>query len=623
MNLILFLILFPMLPAILLLLVRSGPVRKAIVYTSVALIVIASIRLAVTGVPAGPRYFDVPWPAAGNLVMAADILLALTFLFVCRRLPLRRYWIPLLVVVQYGAVTWYHITGRIPAISRCFYIDNLSIIMALIIGVVGGLITIYTIGYMKRYHEEHPEFPDRTGRFLAAIFLFFFAMYGIIFSNGLPWIYFFWEITTLCSFIMIGYSRTDEAVHNSFRALWMLLLGGLAFAAAILYASTSCGTVELGQLLSMGKAAVMLPVVLICFAGMNKAAQFPFSSWLLGAMVAPTPSSALLHSSTMVKAGVYICVRCAPVLHDTAAGHMVALLGGLTFLMGSAIAISQSDAKRVLAYSTVANLGLIVLCAGVGSHLALWGAVLLIIFHAPAKALMFLCVGTVDQQIGSRNIEDMRGLISRMPWITIMMLIGMAGMFLAPFGMLISKWAVMEALAMKNPVLTLLVIFGGSLMLFFWGKWMGALVAVSGGESHVEKNIGSDEWQAISALTALTVVVCAIFPLIGIYLIEPMYGSDPLISRGHLYMFSIMMGMIMLLPLGFIIHRKRLHFVEPYLGGANVAGPHQFMGSLGEGRDWSLGSYYMADLFGEAKLLKPSNAAAIVILAAMLFIPLL
>ena len=623
MNLLLFLILFPLIPAVAILLIRSESLRNSVVLASVAVLIIASVWLAVTGVDAAPRHAGPPARGAGQLVMAADVILALVFLYVCRRLPAKRFWIPLLVLVQYGAVTWYHSAGRIPEVTEPLLLDNLSIIMALIIAVVGGLITIYTIGYMRRYHEEHPEIPDRTNRFLATVFLFFFAMYGIVFSNGLTWIYFFWEITTLCSFIMIGYPRTDEARENSFRALWMLLLGGLAFAAAILCASTWCGSVEIGRLLSTGKAVVMLPVALVCLAGMNKAAQFPFSGWLLGAMVAPTPSSALLHSSTMVKAGVYICIRFAPLLRGTVIGHMVALVGGLTFLVGSAIAISQRDAKRVLAYSTVANLGLIILCAGVGSNLALWGAVLLVIFHALAKALMFLCVGTVEQQIGSRDIEEMRGLVSRMPRVTIMMLIGMAGMFLAPFGMLISKWAVMEALARKNPVLTMMVIFGGSLMLFFWGKWMGAIVAVSGEKPRAEKKILPSEWGVLYSLSALTVMVCALFPLIGVFLIEPMYGSDPLLTRGHVLMLSIMMGLIMMLPLGFVIHRKHLHHVEPYLGGANIADPHQFMGSLGRGRDWELSGYYLAEQFGEARLLAPANTAAIIAMAVMLLVPIL
>ena len=168
----------------------------------------------------------------------------------------------------------------------------------------------------------------------------------------------------------------------------------------------------------MKQSVVMLPVLLLCFAGMNKAAQYPFGNWLLGAMVAPTPSSALLHSSTMVKAGVYLVLRCSPVLQNSASGAIVALIGGTSFVMCSALAISQSNGKKVLAYSTIANLGLIVLCAGIGTSFTLWAALLLIIFHAVAKALMFLCVGTVDHQTGSQDIEDMYGLVSRMPLLT-------------------------------------------------------------------------------------------------------------------------------------------------------------------------------------------------------------
>ncbi|OEU50411.1 MAG: NADH dehydrogenase, partial [Desulfobacterales bacterium S3730MH5] len=513
-------------------------------------------------------------------------------------------------------VVWYDLSGRVPETTHCLFVDNLSVIMALVIGIVGPLITVYTIGYMEKYHEEHPEVPDRRGQFLAAIFLFFSAMYGIIFSNNITWIYFFWEITTLCSFIMIGYPQTEEAVHNSFLALWMLLLGGLGFAAAILYASSVCGTVDLRQLLAMKKSVVLLPVLLICFAGLNKAAQFPFAKWLLGAMVAPTPSSALLHSSTMVKAGVYIVLRCAPVLHGTAAGAMVALIGGLSFLAGSALAISQRDGKRVLAYSTIGNLGLIILCAGIGSHLTLWAAVLLIIFHAPAKALMFLCVGTVEQQTGSRDIEDMNGLISRMPLLTIVMLIGLAGMFLAPFGMLISKWVVLEVLARKNPVLPMIVIFGGELMLFFYVKWMGKLVAVTGPQPQQGEGIGI-EWSALGGLAVLTVLVCGLFPFVGIYLIEPMYGCDPMLSRQAIRAVAIMLGLMLLLPLGFFIPRKDLVHVDLYLSGANVTDPHKFMDSMGTARDCSFKNYYINKYFSEEKLFPGALVGSIVLLILM------
>lgn len=162
-------------------------------------------------------------------------------------------------------------------------------------------------------------------------------------------------------------------------------------------------------------------------------------------MVAPTPTSALLHSATMVKAGVYLLIRLAPAMYGTWAGMLTTTIGGFTFFITSMLAISQSDGKKVLAYSTVSNLGLITACAGVGRYEAVWAGILLMMFHAVSKSLMFLTVGAVENSLGSRNIEDMHGLIVKLPSLTAILVIGIAGMFLAPFGMLISKWAALKA----------------------------------------------------------------------------------------------------------------------------------------------------------------------------------
>lgn len=619
MNWIVFLIAFPLLPAILVLVLRSAPVQKWIVLGSSALIAAGSIGLAMTFAPGEPRYFRVESSLVREMFTLGDILLALAFLYACRRLPLKRYYIPLLVLVQYGVVTWYHLSGRIPECERCLAVDNLSVIMALVIGIIGPLIAVYSIGYMDRYHRDHPEIPDRRNEFLAAVFLFFFGMYGVIFSDSIGWIYFFWEVTTLCSFVMIRYPQSDLAIHNAFSALWMLLIGGMAFAASIAYASNHLGTVELSRIVGMDKGMVMVPVLLLAFAGMNKAAQFPFASWLLGAMVAPTPTSALLHSSTMVKAGVYLLLRCSPALFETAAGSVVAFTGGLGFLAGTALAVSQRDSKRLLAYSTIANLGLITLCAGVGSCGALWAAVLLILFHAVAKGLMFLCVGTVEQQIGSRDIEEMNGLISRMPVLTIVMLIGITGMFLAPFGMLISKWAAIAALANRNPVYPPIVIFGSGFQLFFWAKWMGKLCVVTGAGPGRSKPTRI-EWAALFSLAALTILTTGLYPFVGTHLIEPLYGYDEMLGRGSVLMVTAMLGFMLLLPLGFFIHWKNLVRVAPYLSGANVDDPRQFMGSLGYPREWSFRNYYLDRYLSEEKLLRGTLVGSTGLLVLMFLV---
>ena len=623
-SLILFLMLFPLLPAVIILF--SKPHSFVFRWTAIissAVIAVAALKFAFQYTGVSPVLVTLPYDAhhLDQLILVCDVVLAGAFLYVCRALPFNRLWIPGLVLLQYIPFLAYELSGRVPGVKAQFSVDNLAVIMVLIIGVVGGLISLYTVGYMKKHHEEHPELTDRSNQFVAAVFLFFSAMFGIVLSNSVAWVYLFWEVTTLCSFIMISYSRTQEAMNNAFRALWMLMVGGLAFAGAIIYLSAKCGTIEISEILLMqgpAATAVLLPVALLCFAGMNKAAQFPFSSWLLGAMVAPTPSSALLHSSTMVKAGVYIALRFSPMLEGRSTGLLMALVGGVTFLGASGIGVSESNGKRVLAYSTVANLGLIILCAGIGSHLALWAGVLLMIFHALAKALLFLAVGKIDHMLHSVEIESMRGLISRSRALTILMLTGIAGMFLAPFGVLISKWGVLEALARRDPLLPLLVIFGSSLMLFFWGKWMGALVAVISGKIQRNEGIVAVEWIGMWGLAVLTVLGCALFPIAGKYLLEPMYGEVALMGKGNIIIISVMTGMAMLLPFGFLLDWKGLRVVEPYLGGANVSNPHHFMNSLGKDQGWKLSNYYLEKYFGERRLLLPFNIIAILLTIAML-----
>jgi ech hydrogenase subunit A len=389
----------------------------------------------------------------------------------------------------------------------------------------------------------------------------------------------------------------------------MNLLGGIAFAIAMLYLATQAnGIMGLDAVLASGKAIVLIPVVLIGFAGLTKAAQLPFSSWLVGAMVAPTPVSALLHSSTMVKAGVYIIVRLAPILQATFSGYVLAFIGALTFLLASGIAISQSNAKRVLAYSTIANLGLIVACAGIGTYEAIWAAILLIIFHAISKSLLFLAVGTVEHRIESRDIEDMNGLIVRMPKIAAMMVIGIAGMFLAPFGMLISKWAAIQAFidAPFGFIFVIMLAFGSALTLFFWAKWMGRLLVVTQLRENIEKNINPDIWTALVFLSGLTAITCFIFPLISYSLIEPFllanYGNVTLLSQDNIIIMIMMLFLIVLLPASILLSPRKYRQLKPYMGGMTTHADMSYTGAIELKREMKLSNYYMSSWFGEVKL---------------------
>lgn len=590
-----------------------GTVTVAVCLCAVALVGLPS-PAGVTGLPIAHH-----WLNLGMMLAEAGMAGYVIYVGARARKPL----IVLLMVAQAGLMAWFEWAhGARLEVTHHLFLDKFSVIMALINGAVGGGICLYALGYMREYHEvAHREVADRRPLFFGLLFVFMGAMFGIIFANNLLWLFLFWEVTTLCSFLLIGYTQTAEAQRNALRALVMNLAGGLAFALAIVWGYHQTGSVELQALLASKRSLALLPAALLCFAGITKSAQLPFSSWLLGAMVAPTPVSALLHSSTMVKAGVYLVLRMAPIITGTTVGLAVALTGAITFLVGSLAAITTSDAKKVLAYSTVANLGLIVMCGGIGTPAAVWAGVLLIIFHAIAKCLLFLCVGVVEQKLHSRDIEDMSGLLLSMPRVGIMMLIGMAGMFLAPFGMLISKWAVLKAVVDAYPALSVFIVFGSAATLFFWVKWMGKLLEVLRPHEPVGREFVLGEAVALYGLSAATFLACLFFPLISSFFIEPyvvgVYGECVSMSQGNIVIMTIMMAMILMFPLSFINYGRGVKVMDAYLSGANAQSGVKFVGSANQVHSVSNNNYYLRHFFDESTLCRWGVVCAVMVLVLM------
>ncbi len=622
MEYLIFLIVFPLLVSIPMLFIKGEALRNSIVKASGILILVASVFMFSANTLESVTYHYLDGKIITELMFYAELALgALIFYIGVRN---KRYLVSILVTIQVLMSIYYEMASEAhTALGNYFYVDKFSIIMVLVVGIIGSLICIYALGYMKDFHEHHKEIKDNRRLFFFIMFIFLSAMFGIVLSNNLVWMFFFWEITTMSSFLLIGYTKTQEAVNNSFRALTLNLLGGLAFITAIVYLSFVGESVELSSLLASKRAAyAIVPAALLAVAGLTKSAQMPFSSWLLGAMVAPTPVSALLHSSTMVKAGVYIIIRVAPILAGTVVGFMVTLVGGITFLLASCIAVSQSNAKKLLAYSTIANLGLIVACGGIGTYESIWAATLLVIFHATAKSLLFLCVGTVEHNIGSRDIEDMDGLLRTMPRMAVMLVIGIAGMFLAPFGMLISKWAALRAFIDFNPLMAVLLAFGSAPTLFFWTKWLGKVITIIDGKENIESKVNKNEWIPLYILAFLTVLVCAIFPLISRMLIEPYlrsaYGMAMSLSQGNIIIMLIMLGLVMLLPVRMLIPRKELKHTSAYMSGTNVADSTRFQGSMGKELELQMRNYYLVDYFNERKLLTAGTFICIALLLMIL-----
>lgn len=617
MSTITFLILFPLISAIALLVLKTDAARNIIVKVSATVIAVASIVFTYQYFGSDGKFFDFESEAINYGMMAIEVALAI--MIFCLGIKYKKYLASLLAAIQTPIMVWFELkVGHHIHVANNLYVDRLSLIMVLIIGIIGTIITVYALGYMKDFQHHHHGEPDRRPFFFFIMYLFLSAMFGLVLSNNLVWLYFFWEITTLCSFFLIGYTKTKEAINNSFRALIMNLTGGLAFVLAIVVLGTMYGTLELNQVLMMGMFGVDLtiPVTLLAFAGMTKAAQMPFNSWLLGAMVAPTPTSALLHSSTMVKAGVFLIIKLAPVLGwQSLAGIMVMLVGGITFLMASFAAISQSNAKKVLAYSTIANLGLIVACGGIGTYAAVWAGILLIIFHAVTKSLLFLCVGTAEHNIDSRDIEDMDGLFSRMPKLATYMIVGISGMFLAPLGMLISKWAAMKAFiddaGIFSIFLVMFIAFGSAATLFYWTKWLGKMVAIMANRENIQSGVNKDESFVLGTLTVMTVVICVIFPLMSKTMIVPyMLTAFPTVdaktmilalSSTNMTIMAIMIFCLIVLPILFF-GKTNKKIVPIYLAGANLGDDLTFRGSMEKEVSVSLKNWYMEGYFGEKKM---------------------
>lgn len=623
-----FLIGFPLLAALLLVVIRHNAARNAIVIASAVVIAVASVILAASYIGAGEVFFECSSSAIDTLCTAISAICVVVI--IAFAVKYKNWLAGVLALVQIAIVLW--VEGSFAhemEVAAGLYVDSLSIMMALIIGIIGSGICVYAIGYMQDFQDHEPAGArDRRPTFFALMFVFLSAMYVIVFSNNLSWLFTGWEVTTLCSFLLIGYTKTEEAIRNSFRQIIMNLIGGIAFIVALGFASSQMGTLSLSEFIRiacLNPEVAVLPVALLALAGMTKAAQMPFQSWLLGAMVAPTPTSALLHSSTMVKAGVFMLVKLAPCyLASPIPSMMVMLVGGITFLLCSFMAISQTNAKRVLAYSTIANLGLITACAGVGTPEAVWAASFLILFHAVAKSLLFLCVGTAEHHIGSRDIEDMDLLFERMPRLARYMMLGIMCMFIAPFGMLIAKWATLVSFVeMDQVALILILAFGSAATFMFWAKWLGKLSGIAGAPENVELTVHRSEWVAILLMAVLLVASCVAIPVISTWVVEPyivsVYGSvGQDISMDNLWIASICVVVVVIALFMGLGHSKKRQ-VDIYLSGINVGDDTRtFVNSLSGRTEATARNWYLDNLFGEDRLAPVGVICASVIMVAAL-----
>ena len=607
-----FLILFPLLVAGVLLLVGNETARRVIVCSSAVIIGFGSVWLVLDNL--GTPWVGIEFSSGAIDIVCTLIGLVIAAVILCFGVKYKNVLACVLAVVQVvGSLVFDVFVAHGIEVQYGLYLDSLTLVTTFIIGVVGSGICIYALGYMEDFQAHEPaDAKDRRPRFFALMFLFLSAMYVIVFSNNLLWMFTGWEITTVCSFLLIGYTKTPEAINNAFRQIIMNLAGGIGFLVALFAIALTMGTLSLVEFIAAGvmaPALAALPAVALAFAGITKAAQMPFHTWLLGAMVAPTPTSALLHSSTMVKAGVFLLIKLSPIfLVCPVAAVMTILVGGLTFLLCSFMAVSQTNAKRVLAYSTIANLGLIVACAGVGTPEAVWAATFLVLFHAVAKSLLFLCVGTAEHHIGSRDIEDMDLVFERMPRLARFMMAGIMIMFVAPFGMLIAKWGTLVSFADTGNVALILILgFGSAATFLFWAKWLGKLSGIAAHPLNVETTVHRSEWIALMVMAVLSMLCCVGLPVLSTFLVEP-YIFDVFgvcsqgVSQANLWVAALLSAVVFIVLFGGL-GSQQVKQVPVYLAGVSVNNANRtFHNSLSGETMATSRNWYMEGIFGEPKV---------------------
>ncbi|MDQ0339584.1 multicomponent Na+:H+ antiporter subunit A [Caldalkalibacillus uzonensis] len=344
----------------------------------------------------------------------------------------------------------------IPALDIHFtvYVDGLGLLFALLITGIGALVVLYSIYYLSKKTEA-------LNNFYVYLLMFMGAMLGVVLSDNLMVLYVFWELTSLASALLIAYwFHREKSLYGALKSTLITVSGGFAMLAGFILLYVITGTFSIRELIGqadvVAEHTLFLPAMLLILVGaFTKSAQFPFHIWLPDAMEAPTPVSAYLHSATMVKAGIYLVARLTPVFAGGAEWFwLVSGFGIVTLFWGSFSAVKQTDLKSILAFSTVSQLGLIMCLLGLGSAAMYYGygdesliytkAVLAAMFHlinhATFKGCLFMVVGIVDHETGTRDIRKLGGLMTLMPITFTLAVIGgfsMAG--LPPFNGFLSK----------------------------------------------------------------------------------------------------------------------------------------------------------------------------------------
>jgi multicomponent Na+:H+ antiporter subunit A len=422
-------------------------------------------------------------------------------------------------------------------LSLSLRVDALSLVMLVLVGGVGTVIFAYTAWYAER---------ARLGRFAAAFVAFAGAMAGLVLADDVIALYVFWELTTVCSYVLIGLEDTDRAARRAAtQALLVTTFGGLAMRVGLIMLSQAAGTSQLSAIVADPPSGdlVTAALVLVLIGAFTKSAQVPFHPWLPAAMAAPTPVSAYLHAAAMVKAGVYLVLRLSPAFADLSWWRpTLVTVGVLTMLVGGWRALRAHDLKQVLAFSTVSQLGFLVGVGGWGAPGTAVAATVLLLAHGLAKAAMFLSVGAVDHATGTRDLRQLDGVGAKMPVLATGA--GLAALSLAGFPPLlgfVAKEEVYSSFLASGPggQLALAGFIAGSVLTvaycwrFWWGMFARKSPQPSDPDWSAKPPAPIEPAHAGAGLVAPVVVLAGVTLLTGAWpaLWAPLVG--PAATAGH------------------------------------------------------------------------------------------
>jgi multicomponent Na+:H+ antiporter subunit A len=421
-------------------------------------------------------------------------------------------------------------------INLSLAVDGWAKLLAYLITGIGSLVCVYSNRYLGAKED--------LGKFYSYILLFMGAMMGVVFAGNLISLYIFWELTSISSFLLIGFWYTREgSLYGSLKSLLLTVGGGFFLLAGILLLGQMAGTYEIRQLLAQREAILASPqagvaLILILIGAFAKSAQVPFYIWLPDAMAAPTPVSAYLHSATMVKAGLFLVGRIWPLFHTHPYwAPVVTAVGLLTMALGALLAPQKTDLKAILAMSTVSQLGLILSLFGLGTEEGLKAGVFHLLNHAIFKGLLFLVAGNIEHETGTREIRHLSGLRQKMPVSALLMAIGAASMAGVPLlNGFLSKEAFLEAVYHRLGSFGAVIATASSVLTTAYCLVLAHQVFFGMEKHDLPKRPHEAPWLMLlpPALLALLVVAIGLLPgLVGPSLLAPAIGAL-LMAEPHL-----------------------------------------------------------------------------------------